>query len=498
MNLRLFKMNSLRFKITVLAILILAVILALYSSFTFFYFHKMLYNELDNSLKMKAQRIHNAVNAYIDVLGSDPKSFRFAASRVVARTGQHPHMNKVQKLENLWMSQVNESGFQKDYVLFLNSKSEVLARSSNLYSDVAPLFSKEIRSALSGHTVLKNQKLLKEEMRLIFRPAAYKNGQKCVIIVATSRERLIQMAKERLIIEMICVGLILVIALFFSQLFVRRIMAPIQEIIQSAKNINYKDLSMRISTDDIDLEMKDLVDALNEMMLRLERSFNYILEFSSHVSHELKTPLAIIRAESELALRGEHSPEEWRRVVSDNLEEAKRMASIIEDMLLLTRLDYQPHVFKFESFDLIEFFREMEEPIKLLAFEKNIHAQMSLAGNCATFHGNKTHLRRLFYNLVNNAIKYTPANGEIILEVQCKDEEAVIKVSDTGIGISKENLAKIFDKFFQVGGMDVAGDASTGLGLSIAQSIVKMHRGRITAESQLGKGTTFTVWLPLF
>lgn len=493
-----FKMNSLRFKITVLAILILAVILGIYSGFLFLTFRHTLYDDVDKNLKVKSQKIYSAVNAYLDVLGDDPKSFRFSVERVVSQTGTHPHLNKIEKLENLWVGQINELNVQKDYVIFLNAKVETLAVSNNLRVDLKLMLSKELRAALNGRTVFKNIKVDGRDMRVIVAPVFYRNGQKCAIVVATSRERLIGILKERFVAELVSVAIILVIASGLSQIFVRRILQPVQEIIRMAQNINYKDLGVRIRTENIDIEMKDLVDSLNEMISRLEKSFSYIADFSSYVSHELKTPLAIIRAESELVLKGEHSPEEQRKVIRDNLEEVKRMVRMIDDLLLLTRLDYQPQVFKFDSFDLMEFFRELEEPIKLLADQKHIETHVHVAKEAVPVQGDKTHLRRLFYNLVNNAIKYTPSNGRIHITAKRSDHQAVISISDTGIGISKENLTKIFDKFFRAGEAKQNDASGTGLGLSIAQSIAKMHGGRIAVESQIGKGSTFTVQLPLF
>src|SRR5258708_24272277 len=129
------KFNSLRFKISVLSLLVLAVILLIYSGFLFLTFRITLYQELDENLKAKAQKINNAIISYLDVLGSDDQSFRFAVTRVISQTGEHPHKNKIEKLENLWIGQINALGVSRDYVEFFNDKAESLARSANLNAD---------------------------------------------------------------------------------------------------------------------------------------------------------------------------------------------------------------------------------------------------------------------------------------------------------------------------------------------------------------------------
>ncbi len=219
-----------------------------------------------------------------------------------------------------------------------------------------------------------------------------------------------------------------------------------------------------------------MAGSLHQMKLRLQKSSQDIAEFSSHMSHELKTPLAILRGESELALRLEQTPEEYRKVLEGNLQEISRMAKIIEDLLLLTRLDHQPQILKFEKFDLVDFLKEIEEAARLLAGEKKITVESDFPKETCLFLGDKAHLRRLFFDLVKNAIKFTPAYGKIRMHMRRDGGNILISVSDTGAGAEA-----------------VAGN---GLSFKIAQSITKSHSGSISAENRLGKGTTFTVKLP--
>lgn len=491
------KYNSLKFKISVLALLILAAILIIYSALLFFTFRMALYRELDNDLIARSRKIHNAVDSYLNVLGHDESSFRFSVRRVVSQSGEHPHQNKIEKLDNLWAGQLATMGTDKDYIIFLDAKGTSLARSRNLPKEFPQPSLKYIQTALDGRPIIKNIQAGKENLRMLIVSSIYPNRVANIIVVAASNLQVERILNKKLISESVSIFIILIFASFLSQLFAKRILRPVNKIIRAAQNINYKDLSIRIKMQDLDVEMQDLVDALNEMILRLEKSFRYIAEFSGQVSHELKTPLSIIRGESELVLMGEHEPEKYRKVIKDNLEEVSRMTKIIDDLLLLTKLDYQPEVFVFEHFDLKEFFTEIYESAKILADEKNIRVSLEIPKEPIEIRADKVHLRRLFYNLINNAIKFTPMTGEIVIHLSRHEGHALISVTDTGIGIPKENLPKIFDRFFhfdRTNGDDLRGN---GLGLHISQSIAKIHSGNVEARSVVGQGSTFTVKLPL-
>lgn len=492
--------KSLKFKISVLAMLVLAAILVIYSGFLFFTFRHMLYQELDDTLITKAQKVNNAISSYLDVLGRDQKSFQFSVSRVVAQTGDHSHKNKIEKLEKLWLGQMTPFGIREDFVQFMDAQGRVLARSSNSSLGVPGVQLKDIQAALQGHPVFKNVVVGKERSRLIVAPAIYPNLNKNknnVIVIATSRERLLLILRERLLTKVAAIAIILLIASLLSQLFAQRILRPINNISETAKSINYKDLSIRIDSEHLDLELKVLVESLNEMMTRLEKSFQYIAEFSSHVSHELKTPLAIMRGESELVLRSKHTEEEYRQVFQGNLQEIARMTKIVEDLLLLTKLDYQPQVFQLEDFDLVDFIKEFIESSRLLAAEKEISVEANLLSGPVLVHGDKTHLRRLFFNLINNAIKFTFPGGVIRLQMRHRGRGVEVLLSDTGVGIPEENISKIFSKFFHFNMVGSDTYIGNGLGLSIAQSIAKIHGGDISVQSVVGKGSTFTVFLPI-
>lgn len=287
----------------------------------------------------------------------------------------------------------------------------------------------------------------------------------------------------------------LVGSMFF--LLMRKILASVEDIAVTTRNINLKSLSGRVSTANLETEMEYLAKSINLMLERLERSFEYIKEFSSSIGHELKTPLAIIKGESEIALRKDRQAEDYRKALSVNIEEANRMIRIVEDLVFLAKLDYNPDNIKKEIFDFIPFFADIQNRAQTLVKQKQINLTVEIPEVSVILEGNKLHLSRLFFNLIQNAVKFTPSEGRINLTVRPEGNVLKVFVSDTGLGISEEDLPKIFQRFFHKEKSQAESADSIGLGLSIAKSIAKFHNGDIEAKSKLGEGTTFTVILPI-
>ncbi|MDD4434408.1 MAG: ATP-binding protein [Parabacteroides sp.] len=303
--------------------------------------------------------------------------------------------------------------------------------------------------------------------------------------------------RNKLLYILIPIPITLLFGYFIGRVIVVRILRPIKEITDTANNITHEDLSLRVKAENVDEELRSLIQAFNDMVSRLGESFEYITDSSSYIAHELKTPIAIIRGESEFALKKERDKEEYKRVISVSLEETKRMLKIIEDLLLLTKMNYQPDVLKFEQIELTQFIGIIYEQAKILASSKNIIVNIDIPQEAGTINADELHLRRLFLNLIDNAIKFTPASGSISISLEYENQKAIVSIIDTGIGIEEENLPKLFDKFFRIDGTVKDAAPSSGLGLSIAQSIAELHGGEISVTSRAGQGSNFTVSIPL-
>ena len=220
-------------------------------------------------------------------------------------------------------------------------------------------------------------------------------------------------------------------------------------------------------------------------------------DFISSMSHELRTPLTSIKAYTETILSTPDMPDETRGEFLGIIdEESDRLASLIESLLEISKLESGAVELHRELFDITAVIRHVNASLQPLADKKNIRLSLKIGDGLPSYDGDKGKMESVFTNLVNNAIKFTPDGGEVATVVRSGGGELVISVSDTGMGIPKESLTKIFSRFYRVyrPGTHIQG---TGLGLAIVKEIVMMHGGRIEVESEIDKGTNFAVFLPL-
>jgi heavy metal sensor kinase len=274
-----------------------------------------------------------------------------------------------------------------------------------------------------------------------------------------------------------------------------RVLKPVEQITQTAQQIEESDLSQRIAVKNDD-ELGRLASTLNDMIARLEEAFNRQRQFTADASHELRTPLAIMQAEATLALSKERTEAEYKKSLETISQESTYMSSVIGKLLFLARSDAGKEQLNFEDVDLKDLITGLSTNVEALAQDKGIKftidAQESLVVN-----GDKVKLRQLFINILENAVRYTPAGGNISVSLVKKDGSALATISDTGIGIPREHLPHIFERFYRVDKARSRSDGGVGLGMAIAKYIADSHSGKIEVESQVGKGTTFNVSIPL-
>jgi signal transduction histidine kinase len=235
-------------------------------------------------------------------------------------------------------------------------------------------------------------------------------------------------------------------------------------------------------------------------------------QFSSDASHELKTPLTILKGEVEVTLRKERLPQEYQQILKSNLEEINRMSQIVEELLLLSKADTGEIRLNKEDINLSDVLNEIVAQMDILARSKRLYLSTSNHHQNIYFFGDALRIRELFINLIENGIKYTEEGGSvhIVLEMEQnppprnqsdwaggeKEKFVKIVVTDTGIGIAKEDQKRVFDRFFRVDKARSREEGGSGLGLSICKWIVEAHHGEIKVESELGKGSSFIVRMP--
>ena len=268
------------------------------------------------------------------------------------------------------------------------------------------------------------------------------------------------------------------------------------KIATSAERISSHNLSERLPVAQTGDELERLSIALNHMIQRLDEAFQYSRRFMADASHELRTPLTVLRGELESCLQEPTLAPEWRERLGSALEEVERLASIVEGLFAISRLDAGEAAAEWVKLDLARLAAATADQMSLLAEDKNIQVTCA-AAEPVWVEGDQARLKQVVVNLLDNAIKYTLQDGTVALTVCAIDSKAVLEVADNGIGIPTEALPRVFDRFFRVDKARSRELGGAGLGLSIVKSICTAHHGRVEASSLPGQGSRFRVELPL-
>jgi heavy metal sensor kinase len=293
---------------------------------------------------------------------------------------------------------------------------------------------------------------------------------------------------------LLVIPITVVLAAGFGFLLIWQMLKPVNEIARAAREIKEKDLSRRIEVQNQD-ELGKLAVTLNQTFERLEHAFQRERQFTSDASHELRTPLSIMQSEATLALKKDRSQEEYRKSLVSISQEIAHMSSITGKLLFLSRLDNGRDKLNLTAVNLSDLLADLASNIEALCDEKSLLFGSSLADNIF-IKGDSVKLRELFLNLLDNAIKFTPPGGRIGFFLK-KEDQAVVEVVDTGIGISEEHLPHIFERFYRIEKTSSLENNGSGLGLAICKQIAELHQGHISVRSQTGQGSTFTVTIPL-
>jgi heavy metal sensor kinase len=269
---------------------------------------------------------------------------------------------------------------------------------------------------------------------------------------------------------------------------------PIRDISMRAKDITASNLSGRIVTRSTDDELGELISTINGMISRLEMSFRNIREFSLSIAHELKTPLTILKGESELALTKSLTSREAQRLAATYLEESSRLSRIVDDLLTLAKVEAGQMTLHEEPVRLHELVDGIYEDALILAADRRISVTLD-RNDQGMVSGDPVRLRQLLRALISNAVRYTDPGGWVRIRNERSENAVSVSVEDSGLGIPAESLDKIFDRFYRVDEARSRAQGGSGLGLSIAKWIAEAHHGSISVQSTPGKGSCFTVHL---
>ena len=276
----------------------------------------------------------------------------------------------------------------------------------------------------------------------------------------------------------------------------RRALSPVDALVRTAREVGGANLSSRLQKLETGDELQRLSDTLNEMLDRIEKAFLRVTQFTADASHELRTPVSLIRTEAELALRRSRGETEYKESLRHILLEAERTTVLIEQLLALARADSGRETLHMQPVDLHQTLRDVVNSWQQVATIRDLQFSAKIDGEDALVMGDETMLRRLIDILLDNAFQYTPSPGRVLLRLEPSEDAIAIAVQDSGVGIAPEEQSKIFERFYRVDQARSRGHGGTGLGLAIAHWIVTQHHGSIRVESQPGKGSTFRVELP--
>ncbi len=277
----------------------------------------------------------------------------------------------------------------------------------------------------------------------------------------------------------------------------RRALSPVDELVRKAHNITGVNLDSRLPKLTTGDELQRLSDTLNEMLDRIENAFLRVTQFTADASHELRTPIALIRTEAELALRRSRGEAEYKESLRNILLEAERTTELVEELLSLARADSGRETLHMRPINLAETMQAVKDRWQQVAQIRNLQFSTTIPPENFFVLGDATALRRLADLLLDNAFKYTSSLGSVVLSIGKQAESVLITVQDSGPGIPEDKQTKIFERFYRIDKARSRQQGGAGLGLAIAKWIVTQHHGSISVESRPGHGSLFRVELPL-
>jgi len=380
------------------------------------------------------------------------------------------------------------------YVQILGRDGTVLASSSNLPGGNLPVGSDIVTAALSRQETFTTAPAGTERLRILARPLLRDEEVVGVLLVGESLHPLDIARNSTQQLLLLAAAGAAVAALVSGWLITGRALRSIVEVTRVARTIAATgEFERRIAEPPARDELGELALTFNEMLASLARTFERQREFIADVSHELRGPLMVIRGNLDL-LKRKLPDAEREESVAEAAEEADRMSRLVADLLFLAEVDAR-EVVEHDPVALEEVVQETLERAK--AIDGSCHEVVLAQSDPATVLGDRDRLIQMLWNLVENALRYTPEGGRITLSLRNYQEVAELNVADTGIGIPAEHLPRIFERFYRIDRARSHSRGSTGLGLAIVKQVAEAHGGQVRVRSQPGKGSTFSVVLPL-
>ncbi|MDO8525610.1 MAG: HAMP domain-containing sensor histidine kinase [Candidatus Omnitrophota bacterium] len=474
--------KSIRFKVLLWYMLLLTVTLVLFSAALYGSFNKILVNNLDDLLSSRAEGVIDSVHTYYHAKEGVPSlaSFLNIAREWVEEKRKDPELMNI-------------------FVQILDTKGERLIATKSM-PFIAPVPKSDFEDLIAGEDDFDTFNGISSDGRKtkfrVYSKPEIEDGSVTYIIQAAAPIGLVSLALNNLILVLILLlPLTVILAGIPGVLLAGLTLRPVNKMINTLRQITAENLKLKIHIPDTKDEIRRLADTFNEMIERLDRSFSSQQSFIQDISYELKVPINALKNKFEDAAKNPYSKEGFEAILRGGLAEADKFSLIIDDLLALAKFDNSQMPLEIKKVNLTGLLNEAAGSMRPAAEGKGI-AFSSFLKDEIILDGDETQLKKLFTNLIDNAVKYTYRKGKISLAARKDKGSAKITVSDTGVGMPEDELSYIFDRFYQIK-KPRNGQQGFGLGLSIAKSIVESHKGKIAVESQVGQGSVFTVLLPI-
>ena len=456
--------RSIRLRLTLWYVLLLAVILAAFSTGIYLALRHGLYANLDDSIEARANDLLGIIRyeeggpTLAGSLAADSPDLGEQFVRVYDASG------------NLTFDNSGEAG-------------------------AVPIQGSAVEKALAGRSAARSVSAGGGPFRVLVVPIERDGQVTGALEVGRASDDVVDTLSTLLLILAIAYPGTLAVASLGGVFLAGRALSPIDRITRLARRVSAEDLGQRLDLRLPDDEVGRLARTFDEMIARLDEAFRRQRQFTADASHELRTPMTVIKGQIDVALQRERGPEAYRRVLQAVNEEVDRMIRLVASLLTLARADAGQIPITLEPVSLPDVVGAAVEQVRPLAGQRGVELQMS-SSRPVTLRADDDLILQLLLNLLDNAVKYTAAGGEVTVGWNADGRDVELWVRDTGSGIASEHLPHLFDRFYRVDKARSRAEGGTGLGLSICRWIAEAHGGSISVESTLGQGATFTVWLP--
>lgn len=408
---------------------------------------------------------------------------------VIGRTGQEMHQMMAKQAFITEFSEIPGM-----LLILMDSGGKIVSSSLNVDSSNAA-FTELFETARSKkESFFRNQTLEEISLRFYVSPILLNNKLAGVVLIGHPTD-VIERALTNLQVLLGVVFVVFIIpTIIGGSLLARGATQPIVEMSNKLKKITSENLDERVVSPETGDEIEELATTFNDLLDRLNQSFKRERQFIGDVAHELKTPLSTQRSNFEITLSKKRTKDDYKEAIKEALVDNNRIATTLKNILDLAWSEEELAAGKGEAVNFSEIVSELIDLSTKMALFKHINIAATVEKNINVL-GKHDKLFRAILNIIDNAIKYTPDKGSITISLHKNQQEAVLVIKDSGIGISQKDLPHIFERFYRGTKTDMV--VGSGLGLAIARGIILAHRGKIEVKSKVGKGTSFTIFFPL-